>query len=235
VAWNSMKILSIDTSTSTCTVGVVDARGILAQSVDDSGQTHARHLMGMIDGTLTQAGISVQAIEGFAVITGPGTFTGLRIGISTTQGLAYALSKPIAGVTSLDALAAQSDLSVTHICSMMDARRSEVYYGLYESVAGHQRQIGQHGVSRPVEMLKHVKEPCHFIGTGARLYQDLIKSSLGSLAQFSQTSKDAIQAETIANLAMAQFQACDNQQLPAVSPYYIRRSDAEIHSHRIKP
>ena len=81
-----MKILSVDTSTPTCTVGVVDGDGLLAESVDSSGQTHARHLMGMIDSSMAASGISIQEIDGFAVVTGPGTFTGLRIGISTIKG-----------------------------------------------------------------------------------------------------------------------------------------------------
>jgi len=223
-----MKILSVDTSTPTCTVGLVDGEKILAETVDSSGQTHARHLMGMIDSTMTASGFAVQDIDGFAVVTGPGTFTGLRIGIGTIKGLAFALSKPLVGVTSLAALAAQADLSTKWVCPVMDARRNEVYYGLYVFEKGALQQVGMHRVAPPSELIKHFNEPCMFIGNGARLYRDLFDTALGSLSRFSHSSQDTIQAGTIAKLAMKQFKKNKIQGLHATVPYYIRRSDAEI-------
>jgi tRNA threonylcarbamoyladenosine biosynthesis protein TsaB len=225
-----MKILSVDTSTPTCTVGVVNGDRLLAESVDSSGQTHARHLMGMIDNTITVSGIPIQEIDGFAVITGPGTFTGLRIGISTIKGLAFALFRPVVGITSLAALAAQADLPTKFVCPVMDARRSEVYYGLYVSEQGELTQVGRHRVAPPSELVKSVRESCQFIGNGARLYQETFEAALGPLSQFSKTCWDTIHAETIARLALKQFQRNEAQNLQALSPYYIRRSDAEIHT-----
>ena len=229
VVWENMKILSVDTSTATCSVGLVNGDRLLAESVDSSGQTHARHLMGMIHGILTVSGVSMGEIDGFAVVTGPGTFTGLRIGISTIKGLAFALSRPVAGVTSLAALAAQAASTTRLVCPVMDARRSEVYYGLYGFEQGELRQIGQHRVAPPSELVKRVSEPCHFIGHGARLYREMLGAALGPLAQFSETSRDTIQSQTIARLVLKQLQENEAPDLQAVSPYYIRRSDAEVH------
>ena len=228
-----MKILSVDTSTPTCTVGLVNGDGVLAESVDSSGQTHARHLMGMIDSTVSAAGIPVQDIDGFAVITGPGTFTGLRIGIGSIKGLAFALSKPVAGVTSLAALAAQADLPTKVICPVMDARRNEVYHGFYVSGKCEPQQVGKPRVAPPLELVKNVHEPCQFIGNGARLYREMFEAALGPLAQFSRPSLDTIQAGTIAKLALKQFQKNETQDLHAVAPYYIRRSDAEVHARNL--
>jgi tRNA threonylcarbamoyladenosine biosynthesis protein TsaB len=224
-----MKILAVDTSTSTCTVGVANGDGILAESVDSNGQTHARHLMGMIHSTLTASGIPIQEIDGFAVVTGPGTFTGLRIGIGTIKGLAYALSRPVIGVNSLAALAAQADLPTKFICPVMDARRSEVYYGLYVLEEGEPAQMGKHRVAPPSELAKNIHASCQFIGKGARLYRETFEAALGSLSQFSHPCRDTIRAETIARLALKRFQKNETQKLPAVAPYYIRRSDAELH------
>jgi tRNA threonylcarbamoyladenosine biosynthesis protein TsaB len=224
-----MKILAVDTSTSTCTVGVANADGILAESVGSNGQTHARQLMGMIHSTLTDSGIPVQEIDGFAVVTGPGTFTGLRIGIGTIKGLAYALSRPVIGVNSLAALAAQADLPTKFVCPVMDARRSEVYYGLYVFEEGEPAQVGKHGVVPPLELAKSIRASCQFIGKGARLYRETFEAALGSLSQFSHPCRDTIRAETIARLALKRFQKNETQKLPAVVPYYIRRSDAELH------
>jgi tRNA threonylcarbamoyladenosine biosynthesis protein TsaB len=223
-----MKILSVDTSTPTCTVGIVSGDQVLAESVDSSGQTHARHLMGMIDKTLTAAGMAIKDVDGFAVVTGPGTFTGLRIGIGTVKGLAFALSRPVVGVTSLAALAAQADLPTNFICPVMDARRNEVYYGLYRSQNGKLSQVGTHGVGKPVDLTKNIDAPCQFLGQGARLYRETFDALLGSLSQFSESGVDTIQAKTIARLARGQFQKNETQPLQSVAPYYIRRSDAEL-------
>lgn len=225
-----MKILSVDTSTATCTVGLVDGREVVAESVDQSGQTHARHIMGMLDDTLTQAHMSLTEVDGFGVITGPGTFTGLRIGISTVQGMAYALSKPVAGITSLDALATQAGTKLQHICPMVDARRHEVYYGFYELRAKGLKQTGPHQVASPAALLEQIQKPCYFLGTGARMYRQLISDRLGSEAMFAEKDLDRIQSGIIAKLARPQLQIAGKQQLPVLSPYYIRRSDAEIKS-----
>lgn len=230
-----MKILSVDTSTPTCTVGIVNGERILAETVNSSGQTHARHLMGMIDSTLTASGMTIQDIDGFAVVTGPGTFTGLRIGIGTIKGLAFALSKPLVGVTSLTALAAQADLSTKWICPVMDARRNEVYYGFYLSEKGELQLAGNHRVSSPSELVKNIHASCQFIGNGARLYREIFDAALGPLSQFSHSCRDTIRAGTIARLALKQFQENEIQSLHAVVPYYIRRSDAEIHAGNLQP
>ena len=224
-----MKILAVDTSTSTCTVGIANADGLLAESVYSNGQTHARHLMEMIHSSIDASGIPIQEIDGFAVVTGPGTFTGLRIGISTVKGLAYALSRPAVGVTSLAALAAQADLHTKLICPVMDARRSEVYYGLYESEGGEVSQVGRHHVAPPSELTKDIRRPCQFIGNGARLYRETFEAALGNLARFSRPCRDTIRAETIARMALERFQKNETQKLPAVLPYYIRKADAQRH------
>jgi len=223
-----MKILSVDTSTPTCTVGIVSGDKMLAESVDSSGQTHARHLMGMIDNTLTASGMAIQEVDGFAVVTGPGTFTGLRIGIGTVKGLAFALSRPVVGVTSLGALAAQADLPTKFVCPVMDARRNEVYYGLYASQKGKLSRVGAHCVGPPADLAKNIHGSCQFLGQGARLYRETFDTLLGPLCQFSESGADTIRAKTIARLAMDRFQKNETQSLQSVAPYYIRRSDAEL-------
>ena len=227
-----MKILTVDTSTSTCTVGIANADGVLAEFVESNGQTHARHLMGMIQNSVVASGVRIEEIDGFAVVTGPGTFTGLRIGISTIKGLAYALSRPAVGVTSLAALAAQAELRTKFICPVMDARRSEVYYGLYVPEGGEASQVGKHHVAPISELVRGIRASCQFIGNGARLYRETFEAALGSLARFSHPCRDTIRVETTAKLALKQFQKNETQKLSAVVPYYIRKSDAERHAQR---
>jgi len=224
----NMKILSIDTSSATCTVGLVNGGEVVAESVDDSGQTHARHIMTMLDDTLNLAGLGLEDLDGFGVITGPGTFTGLRIGISTVQGMAYALSKPVAGITSLDALATQAETDLPYICPMVDARRQEVYYGFYALLDQGLEQTAPHQVASPAALLEQIQDPCYFLGTGARMYRQYISDTLGSRASFSEADRDRIHSATIAKLAQAQLQGAAGQQRPDISPTYIRRSDADV-------
>ena len=225
-----MKILSVDTSTATCTVGVADGDRLLAESVNSNGQTHVRHLMGMIHKALGTSGVSIREIDGFAVVTGPGTFTGLRIGIGTVKGLACALSRPVVGVTSLAALAAQADLPTKLVCPVIDARRGEVYYGLYAPTQGEPVPAGMHHVAPPSELARNIRDSCQFIGNGARLYREIFEAALGPLFQFSPSCRDTICAKTLSRLALKRFQKHDTQTLPGVVPYYIRRSDAEHHA-----
>lgn len=230
VVWEGMKILSVDTSTATCSVGVADGDKLLAESVNSNGQTHVRHLMGMIHKTLGISGFSIREIDGFAVVTGPGTFTGLRIGIGTVKGLACALSRPVVGVTSLEALAAQADLPTKLVCPVIDARRGEVYYGLYETAQAEPVPAGMHRVAPPSELVKSIRDSCQFIGNGARLYAEIFAAALGPLFQFSPSCRDTICAKTLSRLALKKFQKRDTQKMPSVAPYYIRRSDAERHA-----
>ena len=102
-----MKILALDTAAKSCSVAIVDKESVLAELTLCREQTHSKHLMEMINTTIELSGIIVSELDGFAVTRGPGSFTGLRIGISSIKGLAAATCKPLVGVSSLDALAMQ--------------------------------------------------------------------------------------------------------------------------------
>ncbi|MGD9326825.1 MAG: tRNA (adenosine(37)-N6)-threonylcarbamoyltransferase complex dimerization subunit type 1 TsaB, partial [Desulfobacterales bacterium] len=102
-----MKILALDTATQSCSVAIIDGEQLLAELTRANVKTHSRHLMDLIETVCLAADLSVRDMDGFAVTIGPGSFTGLRIGISTIKGLAFSLSKPVAGVSSLEALAWQ--------------------------------------------------------------------------------------------------------------------------------
>jgi tRNA threonylcarbamoyladenosine biosynthesis protein TsaB len=103
----AMKILAVDTATKSCSVAIIDAGSLSAELTTQSDQTHSKHLMQRIDAVLGMADLSAVDLDGLAVTLGPGSFTGLRIGISTIKGLAYALGKPVVGISSLNALAWQ--------------------------------------------------------------------------------------------------------------------------------
>ena len=122
-----MKILAVDTATRSCSAAVIDGEALLAETTNTSNQTHSRHLLDTIDAVIEQAGLEITELDGFAVSNGPGSFTGLRIGIASIKGLAFSLGKPVVGVSSLDALAWQCAQSAYLICPLLDARKKEVY------------------------------------------------------------------------------------------------------------
>ena len=122
-----MKILAVDTATNSCSAAIVDDGIACAELTTVNNQTHSKHLLHMIDTVCDMSGLKITDMDGFAVTIGPGSFTGLRIGISTVKGLAWPLNKPVVGISSLDALAWQCIPAAYPICTLLDARKQEVY------------------------------------------------------------------------------------------------------------
>jgi len=227
-----MKILAVDTSTKTCSVAVVDNFSLLAEETLLSDQTHSRHLMGMINNVVTLSDCKFSDIDGFAVIKGPGTFTGLRIGISTVKGLASALDKPVIGISGLNALAMQTETS-SLICAMLDARRMEVYSGFYRYVASDgKKRLLKNEVCETVlpvkQALSGISEDCTFIGDGAITYQETIIEILGGRAIFSPRCLNTLFASTVAYAALEKIQGNGFDTIEALLPCYIRKPDAKI-------
>ena len=230
-----MKILAVDTATKSCSVAVIDGESLLAESTVADNQTHARHLLQMIDAVLGQARLEIGELDGLAVSIGPGSFTGLRIGIASIKGLAYSLKKPVVGVSSLKALAYQCRQKPYLICSIIDARKQEVYCCRYRSDSGQLEQEGPEQVALPLEAIGNIREPSIFIGSGAQLYQQSIVDELGQLANFATENEHTIQASAIAWLSLPRFKRRDTDDVHLLVPHYIRKSDAELSFGRIKP
>jgi tRNA threonylcarbamoyladenosine biosynthesis protein TsaB len=225
---NSMKILALDTATKSCSVALTDNGAISAELTTLKDQTHSKHLMDLIHSVFEIAGFGVRDVDGFAVTIGPGSFTGLRIGISTIKGLAHAVEKPVVGISSLKALAWQCDDQNHFIYPFLDARKGEVYWATYRFEGGRLVQKAAARASAPEAALENIKTPCVFIGNGARLYRDRIKSKLGYFAHFVPKDKDILRASSIALLSVERFNARDTDEAAGLIPHYIRKSDAEL-------
>lgn len=227
-----MKILAVDTATSSLSVAVTDAGGLRTELTRSTGETHARHLMALVDTVLRLSDMAVDDLDAFAVTIGPGTFTGLRIGLSTVQGMAMAASKPVAGISSLEALAAQaspaSQGADSLVCAMLDARRHEVYGGLFRSNGQGMAPVSDPRVGPPETFLNAIEEPCLLVGSGALMVQDMFKDRLSDGFALAATGAHTIRGETVARLA---FSAFTNSAVPVnrvLQPFYLRHSDAEI-------
>ena len=126
-----MRLLSFESSAKAASVALTDGGALISQYTQSGGLTHSTTLLPMAKELLNNAGVSVSDIDAFAVACGPGSFTGIRIGISTVKGLALAGSKPCAGVSTLEAIAWHGVSARGYICPVMDARRSQVYNALF--------------------------------------------------------------------------------------------------------
>jgi len=223
-----MKILAVDTATKSCSVAIVDKRSLLAEMTVMNEETHSKHLLEMICSVMKYSGLDLSDLNGFAVTRGPGSFTGLRIGISSVKGFAAAQGKPIAGVSSLDALARQVSFSPYLICSLIDARRDEVYLSRYRYKDGNLKKESKEKAVSPKDALDEINEPCIFVGSGAVLYRKAIKEKLGGYALFVQDHGNTIRASTVARLSMDRFENNETDDIETFVPNYIRKSDAQV-------
>jgi tRNA threonylcarbamoyladenosine biosynthesis protein TsaB len=209
-------------------VAVVDQDRLACEITTGPTGTHSTHLLRLIRMALELAEMELRGLDGLAVCVGPGSFTGLRIGVSTVKGLAFATAKPVAGVSSLEALA-QPCLPWPHlICAMLDARKGEVYAARYRARDGRLEHEGREVVLSIEDALDGIDEACLFVGDGARRYREPIGSKLGPLALFPAPSQDIIRASTVAALAQRQFAWQEIEDLDRLVPRYIRQSDAEL-------
>jgi tRNA threonylcarbamoyladenosine biosynthesis protein TsaB len=224
-----MKILALDSATQSCSVAVSDDRALLAEVTDVSRQTHSKHVMGLIQTAMAMARVDLKEIDGLAVTHGPGSFTGLRIGISTIKGLAEALGKPLVGVSCLKTLAFQAGAVSQLICPMIDARRGELYYAAYRHACGELVEVVSESMGSPTAALEKAVPPCLFIGNGAALYKPFFLERLGPTTGFVWASQNTIQASAVAQLGFMRFQKGEADDLEHFSPLYLRPSDAQIH------
>lgn len=225
-----MKIIAIDTSTAAGSVALLEDEQVVAEWYLQSAKTHNRRLLVSLNDVLQQAGWSLKDADGFAATTGPGSFTGLRIGLSTVKTLAWSLGKAYVGISSLDALAAGVCFSPLPVCSVIDARKNEVYFALYRSTGlGRPALPGHYLVDKPHRLARRITEPTVFCGDGWLLYKKLLQDSLGGLAVEAPAPCHMIRASHVGHLAMQRLLADDGDDPMLSTPLYVRPSEAEIH------
>lgn len=224
-----MRILAADTSTKSAGVALLENGQLTAEWIFHSPVTHNRRLLGTIDFILQETQWSINSVDGFAVTAGPGSFTGVRIGLSTVKTLAWALGKLYAGIPTLDALAAPLGFSSTPLCAVLDARKKEVYYAIYQPDGrGGMVRKSSYRVATPDDMIEQIKVPTCFCGDGWLLYRDLLLSRLGSLAFEAPCPFHTINAGFVAQMAHKRFLAGEADDPMTSAPIYVRPSEAEL-------
>ena len=162
-----MRVLALETSTLAGGVALVDGERLVAEYVLDVSVTHSERLMAAVDRVLADARWAPRDVEGLAVSIGPGSFTGLRIGVSTAKGLAWALGVPITAVPTLDAMAAAEPGAAWPVCPVLEARRGEVYASRYLHDGDGLRREWEYLALPPGELAGRLAEPTLLIGDGA--------------------------------------------------------------------
>lgn len=213
-----MKVLGIDTATGIASVAVLDGEAVLAQTKSETAG-HRADLLVLVDDVCSRAGITARDLDGVAIGAGPGSFTGLRIGMATAKGIAFAAHKPLWAVSSLAALAyAELELDPTGIVvAVLDARRGEVYAGAYQRDGGAVVLVGEERVLPPGELAAFAPPGARYTGDAADAYPDL--ASLPGT--WGQTPAGA----AVAKLASAGARV---DVLVGGAPTYIRPSEAEV-------
>lgn len=195
-----------------------------------SATTHSQRLIASIDTLLTSCGVPIDALDAIAISLGPGSFTGVRIGLTTAKGLAFATGKKLIGVHTLDALAIQAANPQGLVCAMLDARKSEVFAALYKNGTPLQTIEGSTAsvVASIASICATISEPTTFIGDGALLYKEQIKSQLGALASFLSHEIYFPRAASVGRCAIDQWRTNSFIDPATTCPIYVRASDAEI-------
>jgi tRNA threonylcarbamoyladenosine biosynthesis protein TsaB len=224
-----MKILALETATLAGSIAIVDdEEGLIGEAAVNVKLAHSERLMPSIEWLLNASGISIKDIDAFALSIGPGSFTGLRIGLSTVKGFAFASGKSVVPVPTLDAFARTMPFCRHTVCPMLDARKKEVYAGLYRWDSNGCTKIMPETAIAPEDLLKKIEEPVVFMGEGAVIYKDMITESLKTKALFAPSSKMSPSAATVAEIAIEQINQGITTDPVSLAPYYIRKSEAEI-------
>ena len=227
----SLKLLTIQTATPAGSVALTDGGRLLGELFLDVGRPHGGWLLAAADQLLAAAGMTVNDLDGFGVTIGPGSFTGLRVGLATVKGLALATGKPIAGVSTLATLALQAPYAALPVCALLDARKREVYAGLFAWEEGLPPPLGPERVQPPEQLLAGLSGPVLFAGDGAVAYRTLIVRQLGPRARFLPEVCAPPRAAHAAVLARQAFAAGAAFPAGQVNPVYIRPSEAELGKH----
>lgn len=223
-----MKIIAVNTAETSASVALVEDGMPVCEELFSSRVTHSRVLMEMVEQMLSKrARISVAEVDGFVAARGPGSFTGLRIGISVVKGLAYATSKPVAGISSLDGIAWQMAWAEKPVLAMMDAKRGEVYCARYGFCNGKLVDKTEELCVSPEKAVDLAGGPALFAGSGALVYRERIEELGKGSAGFVPGFQNQVRAVALAH-ALFQDTGRLSDDPASILPVYIRRSDAEI-------
>ncbi len=227
-----MLVLGIDTSTMQGGVALVGEDGLCSEYTLNVEATHSERLLPAIVRMLQDAGVTLQALSGIAVSIGPGSFTGLRIGLSTVKGLAYATGLPVVGVPTLEALASAIPFARAQVCPVLDARKQEVYAALFRYEGGALVRILEDSALAPEALCAKIRRPTIFLGDGLAVYGDLFRRLLADRMLVPPPSSRGTRPACVAELGRQRLLRGERDPVDALVPRYLRPSEAELRLKR---
>ena len=211
------------------TVAILDGNKITAEYTVCHGRTHSETLLPMIDEVMKSAELTVQDMDAIAIAAGPGSFTGLRIGAATAKGLALSIDKPIIPVKTCEGLAFNLWGASGLVCPIIDARRNQVYTGLYRVMGNIERVMEQEpmAVEELVDKINELGEEVTFLGDGVPVYQDIIWEKIKVPCKFAPASMNRQRGASVASLAEILYNEGVRVEADDFAPEYLRKSQAE--------
>lgn len=230
-----MFILAIDSATPVAGVALIDEDRLIREEFVNYKKTHSEKLMPMVDRILNECEIGMEDITAIAVSKGPGSFTGLRIGMAAVKGLAMACSKPVVAISTLDVLAHNICHSDVLLCPLLDARKQEVYCAMYDVSGVYPQKLSEEKACSPQEFLDTVdkvardnqKEKIILLGDGYYPYQDYFRETLGDRLKLVPSHLMLPRASALAHLAVNRVKNQDYDEIMTLRPLYLRLSEAE--------
>ncbi len=225
-----MKLLMVDTATIVASAAVMNEEKLMAEVIVNHQKKHSEKLLPAIDDLLKDAGLKIQDMDAFGIVSGPGSFTGLRIGMATVKGFAQALHKPMVCVSTLESLAYNVAYARGLICPILDAQRNEVYTGLYQFEGGVMTTLMADAVMDIDALLQKILEkgvsPVYILGDGVPKYYEHMAAQLPE-AVLVKPHLAMNRASSAAMVAMEKIQRGEVTTYADAAPLYIRKSYAE--------
>lgn len=225
-----MRILALDSSGLVASVAVVEDQTLLAEYTVNYKKTHSQTLLPMLDTIVQMVELDLETVDAIAVASGPGSFTGLRIGGATAKGLGLALNKPLISVPTVDALAFNLFDAAGVICPIMDARRNQVYTGIYQFCDGALTAIQEQtavDIGEIADQLNIIGKNVTFLGDGVPVYRETIAERLTVPYRFAPAHVNKQRAAAVGALAQIYYQQGRSQSASEYQPDYLRVSQAE--------
>lgn len=225
-----MKILALDSSGLVASVAIVSDDTLLAEYTVNYKKTHSQTLLPMLDEVAKMIELDLDSVDAIAVAAGPGSFTGLRIGSATAKGLGLALGKPLVHIPTVDALACNLYGCGSLICPLMDARRSQVYTGIYTFEDGELRIIKEQSpmaVEQIAEELNALGREVVFLGDGVPVYREMLSTLMKVPYRYAPANMNRQRAASVAVLAQQYVKAGKTETAAEHAPDYLRLSQAE--------
>ncbi len=221
-------ILALESSTRAASAAVLRGEELLAEVAGEPGGSQSEQLLPAVDRALREAGARLADLGGLAVSVGPGSFTGLRVGIATARGLAFESELPVAAVSSLAALAAALPPGGVPVVPLLDARRGELYAAVFEMAAEGPAELVPEGVYTPEALTARLPARCTLVGEGLALFCDAARAQLGAGVRIDSSGIAGPRAADVGRIGARSIARGGGVDASQLVPRYLRRAEAEV-------